>query len=146
MMFLIVEPSPLPFSSLLGPNIRLRILFSNTLSLRSSLNVRDHVSQPYSTTVTAHYNHTRDLCHITCLSDVIIWWRMCPLRNSSSRIKQTSFQLTILLHSVFTSNNMQYNVWFQLSRELHQPTRLLARRDDVISITHRQVPLLNEIP
>ena len=32
------------------PNIRLRILFSNTLSLRSSLNVRDHVSQPYSKT------------------------------------------------------------------------------------------------
>ena len=39
-----------PFLSLLGPNIRLRILFSNTLSLDSSLNVRDHVSQPYSTT------------------------------------------------------------------------------------------------
>ena len=39
-----------PFSTLLGPNIRLRILFSNTLSLDSSLNVRDHVSQPYRTT------------------------------------------------------------------------------------------------
>ena len=39
-----------PFSSLLGPNICIRILFSNTLSLHSSLNVRDHVSQPYSTT------------------------------------------------------------------------------------------------
>ena len=48
MKFLIVEPSP--FSSLLGPNIRLRILFSNIHSLDSSLNVRDHVSQPYSTT------------------------------------------------------------------------------------------------
>ena len=32
-----------PFSSLLGPNIHLRIMFSNTLSLDSSLNVRDHV-------------------------------------------------------------------------------------------------------
>ena len=31
------------------PNIRLRILFSNTLSLDSSLNVRDHASQPYNT-------------------------------------------------------------------------------------------------
>ena len=31
-----------PFTSFLGPNIRLRILFSNTLSLGSSLNVRDH--------------------------------------------------------------------------------------------------------
>ena len=32
-----------PFSSLLGPNIRLRILFSNTRCPDSSLNVRDHV-------------------------------------------------------------------------------------------------------
>ena len=31
-----------PWESLLGPNIRLRIRFSNTLSLHSSLNVRDH--------------------------------------------------------------------------------------------------------
>ena len=35
-----------PFSSPFDPNIRLRILFSNTLSQDSSLNVRDHVSQP----------------------------------------------------------------------------------------------------
>ena len=39
-----------PFSYFLGPNIRLSILFSYTLSLHSFLNVRDHVSQPYSTT------------------------------------------------------------------------------------------------
>jgi hypothetical protein len=39
-----------PFSSLLVPNIRYRILFSNTLSLYSSLNLRDYVSQPCSTT------------------------------------------------------------------------------------------------
>jgi len=45
MKFLIVKPYPLPFASLLGPNIHLRILFSNTLSLRPSLNVR-----AYSTT------------------------------------------------------------------------------------------------
>jgi len=36
-------------SSLLGPNISLSTLFSNTLSLRSSLNVSDHVSHPYET-------------------------------------------------------------------------------------------------
>ena len=30
--------------------IRLRILFSNTFSLHSSLDVRDHISQPYSST------------------------------------------------------------------------------------------------
>ena len=36
--------------SLLGPNILLSTLFSNSLSLRSSLNVSDHVSHPYKTT------------------------------------------------------------------------------------------------
>ena len=34
-------------SFLLGPNILLSTLCSNTLSLRSSLNVSDHVSHPY---------------------------------------------------------------------------------------------------
>ena len=37
-------------SSLLGPYILLNNLFSNTLSLRSSLNVSDQVSHPYKTT------------------------------------------------------------------------------------------------
>jgi polysaccharide pyruvyl transferase WcaK-like protein len=37
-----------PSSSLLGPNILLNILFSTTLSLCSSLKVRDQVSHPYS--------------------------------------------------------------------------------------------------
>jgi hypothetical protein len=37
-------------SSLLGPNIHLSTLFSNSLSLRSSLNVSDQVSHPYKTT------------------------------------------------------------------------------------------------
>ena len=36
-------------SSLLGPNILLSTLFSNTLSPRSSFNVSDHVSHPYKT-------------------------------------------------------------------------------------------------
>jgi hypothetical protein len=40
-----------PFTSpLLGPNIHLSTLFSNTLSICSSLNVRDQVSHPYRTT------------------------------------------------------------------------------------------------
>ena len=40
-----------PFtSSLLGPNILLNTLFSNTLSLLNSRNVSDHVSHPYKTT------------------------------------------------------------------------------------------------
>jgi len=37
-------------SSLLGPNILVSTLFSDTLSLRSSLNVSDQVSHPYKTT------------------------------------------------------------------------------------------------
>jgi hypothetical protein len=37
-------------SSLLGPDILLRSLFSNTVGLCSSLNVRDQVSHPYKTT------------------------------------------------------------------------------------------------
>jgi hypothetical protein len=40
---------PLTYS-LFGPTILLSTLFSNTLSLYSSLNVRDHVSHPYRTT------------------------------------------------------------------------------------------------
>ena len=38
-------------SSLLGPNILLNTIFSNTLSLHSSLNVSDQVSHPYKTTI-----------------------------------------------------------------------------------------------
>jgi hypothetical protein len=41
---------PRVISSLFGPNILLSILFSNTFSLCSSFNVRDHVSHPYRTT------------------------------------------------------------------------------------------------
>ena len=37
-------------SSLLGPNSLLGILFSDTLSLRSSLSVSDQISHPYKTT------------------------------------------------------------------------------------------------
>ena len=43
--------SPLPItSSLLGPYILLSTLFSDTLSLPSSLNVSDQVSRPYNAT------------------------------------------------------------------------------------------------
>ena len=44
-------------SSLIGSNILLNTLFSDTLSLRSSLNVSDHVSYPYKTAgkIIVHY-------------------------------------------------------------------------------------------
>ena len=38
-----------PFSALLGPNICLRILFLNTLSLHCCSNVKYYVSKPYNT-------------------------------------------------------------------------------------------------
>jgi hypothetical protein len=41
---------PIVILSLFGPNILLSILFSNTLSLCFSLNVRDRISHPYKTT------------------------------------------------------------------------------------------------
>ena len=48
---LIMQFSPLPCtSSLLSPNIVFSTLFSNTLSLRSSLIVSDQISHPYKTT------------------------------------------------------------------------------------------------
>jgi hypothetical protein len=47
---LLATKVPLITSSLLGPNTILNTLFSNTHSLRSSLNVRDQVSHPYKTT------------------------------------------------------------------------------------------------
>jgi hypothetical protein len=51
MKLLIMQFPPSPItSSLLGPNILLSILFSNTRSLGSFLNVRDHVSYPYRIT------------------------------------------------------------------------------------------------
>jgi hypothetical protein len=57
-------------STLLGPNILLNTLFSNTLNLRSSLNVRDQVSHPYKTTgkinATAKYRqHTEKARNVT---------------------------------------------------------------------------------
>ena len=47
MKFLMLSLLLSSFSSFVGPNIRLRILF---WSLHSYLNLRNHVSQPYSTT------------------------------------------------------------------------------------------------
>jgi len=46
-----MQSPPFPrYSSLLGPNIFLNTMFSNTLSFLSPLNVSDQVSHPYKTT------------------------------------------------------------------------------------------------
>ena len=49
MKFLIVI-SALFIVIILGSKFRLKIVFSNTLSLHSSLNIRYHISHPYRTT------------------------------------------------------------------------------------------------
>jgi hypothetical protein len=46
---LIMQFSPLPYY-LFDPNVLLNTLFSDTLNLRSSFNVSEHVSHPYKTT------------------------------------------------------------------------------------------------
>ena len=51
-------------SSLLAPNILLNTLFSNTLSLLSSLNVSDQVSHPYKTTSKIIVLYTRILISV----------------------------------------------------------------------------------
>jgi hypothetical protein len=96
MKFLIAEPSPLQKRIPLVQNIRLRILFSNTLNLHSSHNVRDHVSQPYSTT---------DIIIVLCIliskflerirEDKRVWTTMafidflCVVENKAERENQT---------------------------------------------------------
>jgi hypothetical protein len=50
MKFLIVEPSPFPILIPIEAKYLLQILLSNNLSLHSSLYLRDHFTQPYSTT------------------------------------------------------------------------------------------------
>jgi hypothetical protein len=51
MKILIMKFSPVSSHFIpLGPDIVLNILFSNTINLYSSVNVRDQVSHPYKTT------------------------------------------------------------------------------------------------
>jgi hypothetical protein len=53
-------------SSLFGPNILLNTTFSDTLSLRASLNISDQVSHPYKTT-------GKIIVHISCpLSYILV--------------------------------------------------------------------------
>jgi hypothetical protein len=47
MELFILQLEPPATSSLLGPNIFLSTLFSNTVNVNSSLNLRDQISHPY---------------------------------------------------------------------------------------------------
>ena len=63
MKFLIVELSPLPILIPLGPKYSPQDLFSNSLSLDSSLNVRDHVSQQFMDAVLLYLEYS-DMVYI----------------------------------------------------------------------------------
>jgi len=73
-------------SSLLGPNILFNTLFSNTISLRSSLKVSDQVSHPYETT--GKIKVVREFCwqvSATCTSCCYrrrLWKADCNSSNS----------------------------------------------------------------
>jgi len=62
-------------SSLLGPNTFLNTLFSNTLSLCSSLNVSDQVSHPYKHLMVLSF------CIHLC-SCTMTWWWSTQVKNS----------------------------------------------------------------
>ena len=94
-----------PFtSSLLGPNILLCTLFSNTLSLRSSLNVRDQVSHPYKTT-----GRVLDLCTlIFTFSASILQYTDDRLRSKAMyyRLNNTGLFEMITLRFSFTGEKV----------------------------------------
>ena len=79
MKFLIKKPSPFPIFIPLVPNTRLRTLFSNTLRLRSSLNVGDHVSQSYSTPGNI-------LILLLCDPKDVIWMEGTPFQAMPGRV------------------------------------------------------------
>ena len=74
MKFLILESSPLSIFIALGLNIRLMILFSNTLSLLSFLKLRDNSSQPYSTTGNIFVLYNLIFIFLESSLDWIITW------------------------------------------------------------------------
>jgi hypothetical protein len=140
-----------PSSFLLGPNILLNTLFSNTLSLCSSLKVKDQFSHPYSTTgkITVLYilklsfliwdGKTKDIWlndskhslnlnyswfHHECHSDLLL---------SSPSIWifppfQTIHQLSLYSGSVLCSDDWGIIIYFTFSAFICRPTSLLASK------------------
>ena len=84
-------------SSLLGPNILLNTLFSNTFSLRSSLNVTDQALHPYKTT----------LCRYSTYGSTSIIGRLpegpSPSIRLSPVLDQTAAHITVIKECKYTS-------------------------------------------
>jgi hypothetical protein len=101
-------------SSLVGPNIFLRTLFSNTLSPRSSLSVRDQVSHLYKTTK-VHFPMFRlcqtihpgpRLCVVFHNKHLVLWGGLLAPRPSTSwktahcRLSATAYSACSQLPSI----------------------------------------------
>ena len=71
-------------ASLLGSNILLNTLFSNTLSLRSALNVSDQVLHPYNTTgkFIVLYILIFKFCSLSYISEIIVRNKITQNENS----------------------------------------------------------------
>ena len=73
-------------STLLGPNILLRTLFSNTLSVRSSLNMSNQVSHPYKTgKIIVLYVSCPESIRPFSISREPVAWPLCNLATSQRR-------------------------------------------------------------
>ena len=97
--------------SLLGPNIFLNTLFSNTLSLCSSLNVSDQVSSPYKTTDTLllikyQIDRTSNILNFIIMNIYFFFsfWTISLSPDEFLVVLQNSF-VTVLrtVHAVFTA-------------------------------------------
>jgi hypothetical protein len=88
-----------------GPNIQLSALFSNTLSLWSSLNIRDQVSYPYSTTgkiICSAYSTTAKIPVHPCLSCSMICKIISTLKYYIEAVSHKIFLMRpSILHSEF---------------------------------------------
>jgi hypothetical protein len=102
---------PLPcYPALLGPNILLSTLFSNTLSLHSSLNVSDQVSHPYNTTgriIVVFHSYIKEMQAETLTSAA---WKMgmillCNQHFSNDKNNIMIDQISYLYHTVQCHSN-----------------------------------------
>jgi hypothetical protein len=90
MKLFIMQFSSILTWSLIGPNILLSTLFSNTLSLCSSLNVRDQVSHPYRTTgkIVVLYVTSYSQYPILHVFQKLVF-HYCKRNNPESRVHKT---------------------------------------------------------
>ena len=109
MKFLIVEPSPFSIRIPFGPKYPPQHPVFKCLSQHSSLNVRDHVSQTYSTT------GNNIVLYILILKDQVressTWPRfMCVVKMDVDQQAELKTQVPIFLHvSIFyLKNNISY--------------------------------------